>query len=145
MEEFEKVEKVKFIKKMQKVGSLEFSIFTVFIVVGGIQFQILQVVNIQLNFMNVLNILIFIDVQFSFFVYLRKNFQLVRVVDDQKFGFIKIELMLVFGLFVSFGEVVMGDQIGSVKDELIDIVDFNILLFQFVFGLVLFIYLIKMV
>lgn len=144
MEEFEKAEKVKSTKKMQKVGSPEFSTLTASTAAGGIQPQILQAANIQLNLMNALNTSTSTDVQSSLLAHLRKNPQLVRVVDDQKLGSIKTEPMLVSGPFVSPGEAVMGDQIGSVKDEPIDTVDPNILLPQSAPGSALLTHLTKM-
>lgn len=144
MEEFEKAEKVKSTKKMPKVGSPEFSTLTASTAAGGIQPQILQAANIQLNLMNALNTSTSTDVQSSLLAHLRKNPQLVRVVDDQKLGSIKTEPMLVSGPFVSPGEAVMGDQIGSVKDEPIDTVDPNILLPQSAPGSALLTHLTKM-
>lgn len=144
MEEFEKAEKVKSTKKTPKVGSPEFSTLTASTAAGGIQPQILQAANIQLNLMNALNTSTSTDVQSSLLAHLRKNPQLVRVVDDQKLGSIKTEPMLVSGPFVSPGEAVMGDQIGSVKDEPIDTVDPNILLPQSAPGSALLTHLTKM-
>nr|XP_011422799.2 HMG box-containing protein 4 isoform X2 [Crassostrea gigas] len=144
MEEFEKAEKVKSTKKTPKVGSPEFSTLTASTAAGGIQPQILQAANIQLNLMNALNTSTSTDVQSSLLAHLRKNPQLVRVVDDQKLGSIKTEPMLVSGPFVSPGEAVMGDQIGSVKDEPIDTVDPNILLPQAAPGSALLTHLTKM-
>lgn len=144
MEEFEKAEKVKSTKKTPKVGSPEFSTLTASAAAGGIQPQILQAANIQLNLMNALNTSTSTDVQSSLLAHLRKNPQLVRVVDDQKLGSIKTEPMLVSGPFVSPGEAVMGDQIGSVKDEPIDTVDPNILLPQSAPGSALLTHLTKM-
>lgn len=144
MEEFEKAEKVKSTKKTPKVGSPEFSTLTASTAAGGIQPQILQAANIQLNLMNALNTSTSTDVQSSLLAHLRKNPQLVRVVDDQKLSSIKTEPMLVSGPFVSPGEAVMGDQIGSVKDEPIDTVDPNILLPQSAPGSALLTHLTKM-
>lgn len=144
MEEFEKAEKVKSTKKTLKVGSPEFSTITSSTAAGGIQPQILQAANIQLNLMNALNTSAPNDVQSSLLAHLRKNPQLVRVVDDQKLGSVKTEPMLVSGPFVSPGEAVMGDQHGSVKDEPIDTVDPNILLPQSTPGSALLTHLTKM-
>lgn len=144
MEEFEKAEKVKSTKKTPKVGSPEFSTVTASTAAGGIQPQILQAANIQLNLMNALNTSTSNDVQSSLLSHLRKNPQLVRVVDDQKLASIKTEPMQVSGPFVSPGEAVMGDQHGSVKDEPIDTVDPNILLPQSAPGSALLTHLTKM-
>lgn len=130
MEEFEKAEKVKSTKKIPKVASPESGMASATPTTGGIQPQILQAANIQLNLMNALNTSTPSDVQSSLLAHLRKNPQLVRVVDDQKLTPIKSEPMLVSGPFVSPGEAVMEDQLSSVKDEPIDTVDPNILLPQ---------------
>ncbi|XP_061181735.1 nucleoprotein TPR-like [Saccostrea echinata] len=131
MEEFEKAEKVKSTKRLTKVTSPESVTVAVSAApVTGIQPQILQAANIQLNLMNALNTPTSSDVQSTLLAQLRKNPQMVRVVDDPKLGSVKTEPIMVSGPFVSPGETVMGDQNFSVKDEPIDTVDPNILLPQ---------------
>ncbi|XP_062592739.1 HMG box-containing protein 4-like [Saccostrea cucullata] len=129
MEEFEKAEKVKSTKRPTKIISPE-SVTVAVSAAPGIQPQILQAANIQLNLMNALNTSTSSDAQSTLLAQLRKNPQMVRVVDDPKPGSVKTEPMLVSGPFVSPGETVMGDQNFSVKDEPIDTVDPNILLPQ---------------
>jgi hypothetical protein len=144
MEEFEKAEKVKSTKRATKIASPES--VTVSPTPGtGIQPQILQAANIQLNLMNALhNTSASGDSQSALLAHLRKNPQIVRVADDPKLANVKSEPMLVSGPFVSPGETVMGDQNFGVKDEPIDTVDPNVLLPQSAPGSALLTHLTKM-
>ncbi|XP_056020237.1 HMG domain-containing protein 4-like isoform X3 [Ostrea edulis] len=146
MEEFEKAEKVKSTKRGTKIASPESATVTVSPTPGtGIQPQILQAANIQLNLMNALhNTSASGDSQSTLLAHLRKNPQIVRVADDPKLAAVKTEPMLVSGPFVSPGETVMGDQNSSVKDEPIDTVDPNVLLPQSTPGSALLTHLTKM-